>query len=307
MMRFSPVVALAAIIGVVPTFPGLAFVHDLNADAALGAPQMVEISGYQGDAAEPFLSRDGRLLFFNNGYGEGTDTNLHVAEHVNDLRFEYRGEVGGANSASLDAVASVDNASSFYFVSARSYETTRSTVHRGRLDPSGTKVSDVSRVAGLEASGPAMVVFDAEVAPDGDALLFAEGQFLPFVSLGLPVTGDLKLARRTTNGFARDPSGTASLTRVNSIALEYAPAISPDGLTLSFTRFAGAPGVSNPRIFLARRPRETAAFASPVPVSAATGFVEAATFTPGGNAIYYHHRVDGRFRVERLEIGSSSP
>ncbi|MFQ6087920.1 MAG: hypothetical protein ACE5K0_03340 [Candidatus Methanofastidiosia archaeon] len=31
-------------------------------------PQKVEIIGYDGDALEPFISRDGQYLFFNNGY-----------------------------------------------------------------------------------------------------------------------------------------------------------------------------------------------------------------------------------------------
>ena len=58
-------------------------------------PQPVMIEGYGGDVMEPFLTRDGRTLFFNNSNHPAVDTNLHYAERVDDLRFLYRGEVRG--------------------------------------------------------------------------------------------------------------------------------------------------------------------------------------------------------------------
>ncbi|MGH2727099.1 MAG: hypothetical protein ACRDKS_08995, partial [Actinomycetota bacterium] len=73
----------------------------------------------------------------------------------------------------------------------------------------------------------------------------------------------------------------------------------------SFTRFVGVPGLSNPRIYLARRAHVSDPFASPELVSSAAGFVEAASFTPDGNAIYYHHKVGGRYLIERLDISDS--
>jgi hypothetical protein len=42
----------------------------------------VRISGYAGSAMEPFLSPDGRYLFFNNENDPNVDTNLYFAERT---------------------------------------------------------------------------------------------------------------------------------------------------------------------------------------------------------------------------------
>ena len=47
------------------------------------------------------------------------------------------------------------------------------------------------------------------------------------------------VATRTGDGFAIDPRSQELLAKVNTPALEYAPAISTDGLELYFTRASG--------------------------------------------------------------------
>jgi len=42
---------------------------------------------------EPFITRDGRYLLFNNSNDPLVDTNLHYAERIDDLTFAYRGEI----------------------------------------------------------------------------------------------------------------------------------------------------------------------------------------------------------------------
>jgi hypothetical protein len=93
---------------------------------------------------------------------------LHFAERVDDLTFSYRGELAGANSDALDGVPSVDDAGTFYFVSLRTYDTTLSSVYRGRFD--GASVLDVALVDGISRAMAAWVNFDARSAPDGARL-----------------------------------------------------------------------------------------------------------------------------------------
>ena len=71
--------------------------------------------------------------------------------------------------------------------------------------------------------------------------------------------------------------------------------------TFSFTRTPGGPA-TDPQIFLATRPNLRSPFGTPTQVTAATGFVEAATFTPDGGAIYFHHKVGDHYRIVRLPI-----
>jgi hypothetical protein len=42
---------------------------------------------------EPFITRDGRYLFFNNSNDPSVNTNLRYAERIDDLTFKYKGEV----------------------------------------------------------------------------------------------------------------------------------------------------------------------------------------------------------------------
>jgi len=49
----------------------------------------VLIEGYDGDDMEPFVSRDGRYLFFNNRNEGADNTNLYWAERIDRLHFRY--------------------------------------------------------------------------------------------------------------------------------------------------------------------------------------------------------------------------
>src|SRR5262245_51215254 len=92
--------------------------------AAFGNPERITIRGNSDHAMEPFIARDGRYLFFNNSNDPSVNTNLHYAERINDLTFEYKGEVAGVNTRALEGVPTMDKNGDFYFVSTRSYKET---------------------------------------------------------------------------------------------------------------------------------------------------------------------------------------
>ncbi len=58
---------------------------------AFANPQRVTIQGYNDHAMEPFITRDGRYLLFNNLNQPSVNTNLHYAERIDDVTFEYMG------------------------------------------------------------------------------------------------------------------------------------------------------------------------------------------------------------------------
>jgi hypothetical protein len=74
---------------------------------AFADPMPVAIRGYSGTAMEPFIMRDGAYLLFNNSNASGVDTNLQLARRVDDLTFDYLGELVGADSSALDGVPTV--------------------------------------------------------------------------------------------------------------------------------------------------------------------------------------------------------
>jgi hypothetical protein len=223
------------------------------------------------------------------------DTNLHYAERIDDLTFEYRGEIAGVNTPVLEGVPTLDLEGNFYFVSPRSYGATFSTLYRGRFVEGF--VSNVELIPGVSRQEPGIVNFDVEVSPDGDDLYFVDGRFGP--AGGLPETADLVLAHRSGGGFERDGNSGAIFRKVNTAALEYAAAISADGLELFFTRFDPA-RVPAPFILRAVRKNKSKPFGAPKKVAAAAGFVEGTTLSPDGRSLYYHKKDGDRFVIYRV-------
>lgn len=255
------------------------------------APQRVAIRGYSGDAMEPFITRDGRYLFFNNRNDPRVDTNLHYAERVDDLTFDYRGELQGANSKALDAVPSMDRDGNFYFISTRTYFQTFATLYRGRFR-AGT-LSGVELVPGVSLGRAGALVFDAEISPDGDVLFMADGEF---AGGEVPKSADIAVAVRHGAGFRRHPASDEFMRNVNTAALEYAPAISADLLELFFTR--AQPG--EVAIYRSRRASRAVPFGVSERVAAITGFAEAPSLSADGRSLYYH-RLDGeRYAIYRV-------
>jgi hypothetical protein len=262
---------------------------------AFGAPQRVAIRGYGGDAMEPFITRDGRYLLFNNRNDPRVDTNLHYAERVDDVTFDYRGELKGANSPALDGVASVDREGNLFFVSTRSYGQTLSTVYRGRFN--GGVVTGVELVQGVSLQRPGMVMFDAEISPGGEVLFVVDGEFTGGPN---PKSADIAVVVRDGNGFRRHPASAQFMRNVNTAALEYAPAISADLLELFFTRAGSLGGSAAPAIYRAARASRDEPFGVPERVAAAGGFVEGPSLSGDGRSLYYHRLEDNRFVIYRV-------
>lgn len=259
-------------------------------------PQRVAILGYDGHAMEPFLSRDGRYLLFNNLNDPKVNTNLHYAERVDDLSFRYRGELAGLNTPALEGVASMDRRNTLYFVSTRSYESSLSTIYRGQF--ADGRVTGVELVPGLSRRQAPYVNFDVDVSPDGNTLYFVDARF----GRGGPETADLVVAERQGAGFVRRSDSAQLLQNVNTEALEYAPCISADGLTLLFTRGRLGPLGGSTAIYVARRARTTEPFGVPARLAALQGLVEAPTFAPDERAIYFHRRDGAHYVIYRASL-----
>ncbi len=238
-------------------------------------PQPVAIEGYGSDAMEPFLSRDGRLLFFNNSNHPSVDTNLHYAERIDDTHFRYKGEVRGANTTALDGVATMDRNGVFYFVSLREHEKTHDSIFRGQFRDGA--LSDVEVVHGLSQKKPAHINFDAEISPDGEQMYGVHGRFDLLWIFG-PKAADIVIANRSGDAFVFDPNSALILRNINTDALEYASSISADGRTLLFTRARRGLG-AQPAIYVSQRDDPTQPFGPGRRLADLEGFVEATTFT----------------------------
>lgn len=266
---------------------------------AFGAPQPVAIRHYGGDAMAPFITRDGRYLLFHNRSDPRADARLHVALRVDDLTFDYRGRLDGAQPPAQDSVPSADREGRLFFISARGAGNTPA-LWRGRLSPSGggsLGVTGIEPVPGFAPyNKPGSVLLDAEVSADGATLLVAGGE--PG-SAPVPRTADISMAVRDGEGFRRLPASQRLMQHVNTAALEYAPALSADALELFFTRAGSDPG-QPPAILRSSRGSVDAPFGPPQPVAAVTGLAEAPALSPDGRALYYHKLEGAKFVIYRI-------
>jgi hypothetical protein len=256
------------------------------------SPQPVTIEGYSQDAMEPFVSPDGNYLFFNNSNASTVDTNLFYATRIDDVTFQFQGEIGGVNSTALDAVASMDINNTFYFVSTRSYAQTLSTIYSGTF--SNGSVSNIAIVPGISKQKGGDVNFDAGISRDGSTLYFDDGVFS---AGGQLQRASIAIARRVGGQFKRLNDSAKIMKQINQHGWNYAPAISASGLEFFFTRFDNTQSGALPTIYTATRTKTSKPFGKPKKIEAITGFAEAPALSPDEKSLYFHLNVSGTFVI----------
>ena len=258
-------------------------------------PQPVTIQGYSQDAMEPFISPDGNYLFFNNS-NSLPQTNLYYATRIDDVTFQFQGEIIGANATGLNAVASMDVNNIFYFVSTRSYSQTLSTIYSGNF--SNGSLSNVAIVPGISKDKLGDVNFDQCISPDGSTLYFVDGVFN---GGSVPQHASIAIAKRLVGDhFMRLKNSAKIMQKINTHGLNYAPDISKSGLEFFFTRIPGQPPMPPPVIYTATRASTSRPFGKPRKIEAITGFAEAPALSPDEKSLYYHENVNGTFVIQRV-------
>lgn len=265
---------------------------------AFSDAQAVTVSGYEDHVMEPFLSRDGNILFFNNLNDPSVDTNLHWAIRTSTTSFVYQGLVGGIATPDLEGVASLDVNGDFYFIFTGDYDTNLSSIYFGQF--SDGNVSNKAVVEGVSRLEAGWLNFDAEISADGNTLYFADGLY---DANGGPNEANLVIAKKEGNTWMRADNSAEILQNVNTDGLEYAPGLSANELTMYFTRIVDR-NVANPlaQIFITTRNSRNEAFGEPQLISELSGFVEAATVTPDGQGFYYHKLVNNLYQLFYREI-----
>jgi hypothetical protein len=268
----------------------------VNNYTAFSNPERVTINGYSGDVMEPFISRDGAFLFFNDN---GSSKNIFYATYVNGTTFQYAGAITAINTSAVEGTPTMDVANNFYYISTANYNNppgTYDTLYAGAWN--GSTVTGSVVLSGLASATPGFVDFDIEVSPDGSTIYFAEGDFRG--GNNFPDADEIVIAVKSGSNFARLANSSTIMANVNTTKLEYAPAISADGLELFFTRLDL--NTMQTGIYRAVRATSSSAFDPPQLVSAVVGFVEGPALSPDEKSLYYHkHNTStGGFELYRV-------
>ncbi len=254
----------------------------------------VTINGLTFDAMEPFIAPDGQTLFFNS-LNAGGNTNLYYATRVNDSTFNFAGVVNGTldtSSNHLDAVASLDSTGNFYWVSLRGYPNPFENLHHGTY-AAGT-VSGIRRTYGdFNIPNIGWLIMDAAITYNGQSLLYCNAYFDLFNNTcgALPCEASIGIADKVNDStFNKRVNTNALFSAINDTNyLVYAPQLSPDGLTLYYTRLLK--NTINTEICVAVRPTLSANFGTPVVIHANLNDVpEAPTITSDHQLLYYHQK-----------------
>ncbi|MBP7734475.1 MAG: PD40 domain-containing protein [Spirochaetes bacterium] len=261
-----------------------------------GSPTKVTVTGFEGHAMEPFITRDGNYLFFN-GLNDGKDTCLYYASRVDDATFTFAGKIEGANGnpPHLDAVPSMDQEGRFYFISKRRYDYDHTSLFSGNFLNGAVLDLDV-QPGNIYKMTSGWIVMDAEINPDGNTLYFASAHFK---GANVPDKADIGMARMVNGDFNIAADSAEILKRVNTEdRLEYAPSISSDGLELFFTRVNQC--TSLPEILVVKRKFLREPFGTPERIGSLSGFVEAPSISHDRKTLYFHYRDNGVYAVFKV-------
>jgi len=264
-------------------------------------PKKVNIVGYNGNAMEPFITRDGRILFFNSDITDtpNTDKNIFYARRIDDTNFKFMGEVKGINSAKVDGVPTMDNNGNFYFVSAVNYSKKNgyTIVHSGKFN--NGRVTNITPHPELSLNKFGWLNMDIEISADGKTL-YATHTYFDFRSQSFPLKSYFFVAHLKGNKFVIDKRSNEIFKYINTKDLEYAASISTDELELLFTRLNQENGFKF-NSYRATRKSKNEPFSVPVRIKSITGIAEAPALTNDGRLVYFHKKKAGRFNIYVLE------
>lgn len=268
-----------------------------------GAEIEVTINGLNFDAMEPFVSANGNYLFFNN-LNDGVNTKLYYATRINDITFNYVGELTGANQTTtphLDAVADMDIDGNFYWTSTRDYPNELNNFFHGTFNAGN--ISDIGRVQGdFNMNTPGWLIMDHGISLDGQNLYFINARFDDAACEG-PCETTIGVAQKdSSTTFSKLSNSASILQNINDANyIYYAPCITSDNLELYFTRYLKGQITSDTvfEICVALRTNSSSKFSVPRVLFSETisSLIEAPTLTVEKNIMYYHQKTINSHKI----------
>tara|TARA_R110001592_G_scaffold16881_14_gene71729 strand:- start:18771 stop:19949 length:1179 start_codon:yes stop_codon:yes gene_type:complete len=259
--------------------------------------KVVNIKGYDDDAMEAFISRDGRYLFFNSLKTKNRSKDIFYAERIDDYNFRFKGQVKPINTAAVEGVPTMDENGNFFYVSTHAYKPKHLvTMFKGTFNDG--MVTNITPLRAISLNKGGWLNMDSEISADGNTLystqsFFSRGADAPSVSYFF-------YAKKKGDIFEPQADSAEIFKNINQDKIVYGTSISKDELELLYTRLL----IDEKRIesMRATRTNKNAPFEKPEHIKAITGFSEAPAFGHNEDLIYYHKQStsDGKFRIHAL-------
>lgn len=264
-----------------------------------GNEKTVTINGLTFDAMEPTISPDGNALFFNS-LNDGITTSLYYAAKVNDTVFNFIGAVPVVNQTitpRLDAVATLDTANNFYWITTRDYPVNIENVMRIKFLSSG--YTNFGRLHGdFYINSPGYLIMDLTTNYSGNEIIYCNAYFNSCLG-GAPCKSSMGIAQKLNDStFNKIPSSASIMANINDTVnfIVYAPCITKDGLELYYTRLLK--GGTQTEIMSSVRTSTTLPFSMPTVLVTAPSFLpEAPTLTTDKSKLYYHKKIGSTFKI----------
>ena len=263
--------------------------------------QLVTITGYSSDAMEPFISKDGKYLFFNNLQGVN-EKELYYAERIDNITFEFKGEIQGVNSITVDGNPTMDEQNNFYFISTRNLDTGIKTIYSGVFN--NGIVTGLHEINGtINIPTPFWINMGVEISKNGNTMFTSNAKFN--IDENFPHKGNIRYAIKNGNDFNIPSNEIDILANINTdYAIEYAGELSADELELFYSQVT----LSDPPVFklyYAKREQTNGKFGIPISITEPfdeniNAFVEGPSLTNDGKRLYYHKLKNGVFSIFML-------
>ena len=267
-------------------------------DTKFSDEKKVIITGYKSDAMEPFISKDEKYLFFNNETGDSSK-NIYYAEKINDTLFDFKGEVKGVNTVSVDGNPTMDASYNFYFISTRNLDIENKTLFGGKFE-NGT-VTNLKVIEGtVNIRDLYRINMGTEISENGNLMYVSSAKFN--VEEDFPNEGDIRFAVKENNVFNIPDNESYILQNINTdTSIEYAGELSANELELFFSQVT----LSDPPVFkllYAKRDNINKAFGIPISINEpfknnVNAFVEAPSLSKDGKRLYYHKLENDTFCI----------
>lgn len=268
---------------------------DTKLNREWGADRVVTVRGYSGDAMEPFISRDGQYLFFNDDKTDKKEKDLFWATRIDDYTFDFQGEVENVNSGEVDGVPSMDDSGFFYFISTAHYGWfNQTTAYRGVFKDGA--VRDIVGLKSLALGKLGWLNMDMEISADGQTLYSTQTRF---EDDGFPLESYFFYAKKDGDQFIPQGNSKEIFATLNKDTVIYAPSLSRDEKEIYYTRML--PGFVFQSL-VAKRKNVQAPFGEPELIAEIKGMSEAPALSPDETKLYYHRKniESGQFEIRVL-------